>query len=199
MEKRYKETGYYNPTYYQIECPKCKHEAKVLSSAEYRNELKTKIECPHCLYRDEYKDHILYKIYVKRNCPDCGKPIFREQKNLTKPSETLRVRCSYCKYETDYKPNVECCHPKANLKGQKGDPFFGYALWLQTEVKGHLFWAYNREHLEEIKAFVQADLRERQSTYLMTMTARLPQFIKEAKNREHILKAIEVLLKKDNK
>lgn len=65
-------------------------------------------------------------------------------------------------------------------------------MWLQTEVKGNLFWAYNREHLAEIENFVASDLRKSQPNghYTKSMVAWLPKFIIEAKNREAILKAI---------
>lgn len=193
MERRYKGTGYRYPTYYLVECPKCKHEAKVTLGDRYPSELELGIECPNCMYIAEYKDFILYKATVRRRCPDCGKEISYEQENLKEPVKDVTIKCSSCSFEAEYKPNIEQYILKPDLNGLKGDPIFGYLLWLQTEVKGNLFWAYNREHLEEIKIFVDADLRERQSAYRKTMTARLPEFIKTAKNRQDILKAISVL------
>ncbi|MGB4775795.1 MAG: hypothetical protein WBP45_11525, partial [Daejeonella sp.] len=78
------------------------------------------------------------------------------------------------------------------------DPVFKLPLWLQAEIKGHLFWAYNRQHLNEIKNYVGSKLRERliKDYKYTTMVEKLPNFIKDAKNREAIIKLIEKLERK---
>lgn len=74
------------------------------------------------------------------------------------------------------------------------DPYFGVPLWLQVETRHGWLWAYNLEHLDLIRRFVQASLRERAPWYdtgqKMTLVARLPVWIKRAKNRDEILSAI---------
>jgi hypothetical protein len=74
------------------------------------------------------------------------------------------------------------------------DPFFGMPLWLQVETRHGWLWAYNAEHLDLIRRFVQASLRERASWYdtgqRMTLVGRLPAWVKRAKNRVEILRAI---------
>jgi hypothetical protein len=74
------------------------------------------------------------------------------------------------------------------------DPYFGVALWLQVETRHGWLWAYNLEHLELIRRFVQASLRERAPWYdtgqKMTLVARLPAWIKRAKNRDEVLRAV---------
>lgn len=71
------------------------------------------------------------------------------------------------------------------------------ASWL---LKFGVLWAYNVEHLADLKAFVQADLRER-NNYAGngSMFSRLPLWIKSAKNRVTILKLIEKLENKCQK
>lgn len=76
------------------------------------------------------------------------------------------------------------------------DPIFHLPLWLQENVRGNLLWAYNRSHLHDVKEYVGAKLRERRTTRYTTMVEKLPTFIKEAKNREAILKAIEKMERK---
>jgi hypothetical protein len=55
-------------------------------------------------------------------------------------------------------------------------------------------WAYNLDHLDLLQHFVQAPLRERAPWYdtrqKMTLVARLPLWIKRARNRDEILRAI---------
>lgn len=82
-------------------------------------------------------------------------------------------------------------------KGQAVDPIFSLPLWFQADIRGDLFWAYNREHLREIEAYVISKLRERQTDTHTTMVERLPNFIKDSKNREIIVKVIEQLERKN--
>ncbi|MEV7152714.1 hypothetical protein AB0O05_40150 [Streptomyces sp. NPDC093084] len=74
------------------------------------------------------------------------------------------------------------------------DPYFGLPLWLQVETRHGWLWAYNLEHLDLIRRFVQAPLRERAPWYdagqRMTLVARLPVWIKRARNRDEILRAV---------
>jgi hypothetical protein len=74
------------------------------------------------------------------------------------------------------------------------DPYFGMPLWLQIETRHGWLWAYNLEHLDLIRRFVQASLRERAPWYdtgqKMTLAARLPVWIKRAKNRDEVLRAV---------
>ena len=71
------------------------------------------------------------------------------------------------------------------------------ALWLRAETRHGELWAYNLEHLDLIRRFVAADLRERAPWYdtgqKMTLVARLPAWIKSAKNRAEVLRAIDRL------
>ncbi|MCF3130818.1 hypothetical protein [Streptomyces olivochromogenes] len=79
--------------------------------------------------------------------------------------------------------------------GEATDPYFGLPLWLQAETRHGRLWAYNPEHLKLIGQFVQAPLRERApwnaQVRKMTLIARLPAWIKSAKNRDEVLRAIE--------
>lgn len=74
------------------------------------------------------------------------------------------------------------------------DPYFGLPLWLQVESRHGWLWAYNLDHLDLIRRFVQASLRERAPWYdtgqNMTLVARLPAWIKRAKNRDEVLRAV---------
>ncbi|MEP6738507.1 MAG: hypothetical protein ABJA70_23475 [Chryseolinea sp.] len=92
-----------------------------------------------------------------------------------------------------YKPKNEKYRTMYPETGQATDPIFNLPLWLQADVRGNLFWAYNFEHLHEIKDYVSSKLRERQSASFTTMVEKLPHFIKDAKNREAMIKAIERL------
>ncbi|MFC8088867.1 hypothetical protein [Streptomyces sp. NPDC057301] len=70
-------------------------------------------------------------------------------------------------------------------------------LWLQTETRHGVVWAYNLGHLDLLRRFVAASLRERPPWYehgrKMTYIGRLPAWIKRAKNRDEVLRAIDRL------
>ena len=77
------------------------------------------------------------------------------------------------------------------------DPYFDLPLWLQIVTRHGWLWAYNLEHLDLIRRYVQAPLRERAPWYdhgqKMTLTARLPRWIKTAKHRDEVLRAVDRL------
>lgn len=70
-------------------------------------------------------------------------------------------------------------------------------LWLRTDTRHGELWAYNLQHLDLIRRFVAADLRERAPWYdigqKMTLVARLPAWMKSAKNRDEVLRAVDRL------
>lgn len=79
------------------------------------------------------------------------------------------------------------------------DWYFRLPLWLTIECcGGKILWAYSERHLNFIENYVGASLRERQPHVNKSMASRLPQWIKSAKNRDEILKAIERLWGKLN-
>jgi hypothetical protein len=57
-----------------------------------------------------------------------------------------------------------------------------------------ILWAYNREHLKFLEDYVSAALREREPNMNASLVSRLPAWIKEAKNKGNVIKAIRELL-----
>lgn len=68
-------------------------------------------------------------------------------------------------------------------------------LWLRGATRHGELWAYSLEHLDLIRRFVAADLRERDPWYehrrKMTCVGRLPAWTKSAKNRTEVLRVID--------
>lgn len=73
------------------------------------------------------------------------------------------------------------------------DPHFGHPLRLVETTRLGVVWAYNARHLTELRAYVGALLRERRGSTNRSLTSRLPRWIKLAKNRETVLKALDRL------
>jgi ssDNA-binding Zn-finger/Zn-ribbon topoisomerase 1 len=173
-----------------VECPKCQKEALVF----YENR-KGKLSCLNCNHVESGSDRIRYKAIVKRSCDNCGKPFEIAAPYNKKIVEELTIPCPNCRIVRTLKARND--EYKLVYKNTGiGDPVFNLPLWLQCDIRGNQFWAYNREHLNEIRSYVSSRLRERQTMSPTTMVERLPNFIKEARNRETIVKAIDKLLRK---
>ncbi|MGI4872981.1 MAG: hypothetical protein ACRYFX_17610 [Janthinobacterium lividum] len=173
-----------------VKCPSCQRPAIVTVANSYST---AKLTCNYCNYSETAADRIRYKVSVRDNCDNCGKLISKVIPHSKKPVDGFAISCSACEETRIYRAtNEEYTRPY----NYGADPVFHLPLWLQETVRGNLFWAYNRRHLHDIKQYVTAKLRERQDIKYTTMVETLPNFIKAAKNREAMLKAIEKLERK---
>jgi len=178
-----------------VECPKCRREALVTVDSPHWGG-NGKLTCRNCMYSEQAVDLIRYKSIVKRHCDNCGKEFETIIPNQKEKAGEITIPCPHCGTTRTYKPKNEKYTNRYETKGQAADPIFGLPLWFQADVRGDLFWAYNRVHLNEIKSYVTSKLRERQTATHTTMVERLPNFIKDSKNRETIVKVIERLERK---
>jgi transcription elongation factor Elf1 len=182
-------------TEFIVECPKCKHESFVTTSSPwFFND--GKLNCSHCSHSEKAADMIRYKVSVKANCDNCGKLINKVIPCSKEKVDSLAVSCLNCGTSRVHRVRNEEYMSTYNPAALGLDPIFHLPLWLQKNVRGNLLWAYNRSHLHDVKEYVGAKLRERRTTRYTTMVEKLPTFIKEAKNREAILKAIEKMERK---
>ena len=83
-------------------------------------------------------------------------------------------------------------------EGNPTDGVFEFDLWLTSQCNGHPLWAFNLKHLIYLENYISADLRERSRDDKLgwsnsSLTSRLPKWMKSAKNREALLKAIAQL------
>ena len=112
-------------------------------------------------------------------CPKCLEPI-----DLADD----RIACLHCGYSKIFESH--------------GTSFFrvletGLKLkyFLEIDCCNHRLTAVNVNHLNFIKEYVESDLRERIPNVNQSMASRLPQWIKDKKNRSEILKCIQKLYK----
>ncbi len=132
-------------------------------------------------------------------CPQCGgcawvRPLAKPPGTVIKsPTRTARspwrVTCPTCSYTQNWQGN-------SITVGSPVDSYFQLPLWFQTDVGDHRLWAYNLRHLQFIKAFVRATIREGSRTGTVgtrnrSVVSRLPEWVKTAKNRKRILKALD--------
>ncbi|QNP69034.1 hypothetical protein IAG44_05975 [Streptomyces roseirectus] len=126
----------------------------------------------------QYTDSVLVR------CPRCDRLAHRETHRSKAAGETSRWRviCRSCGLSWARWTPDKC----------------PLTLWLQADTRHGTVWAYNLEHLTLLRDFVAADLREHAPWYehehrRMTLVARLPAWLKSAKNRPEILRTIDRL------
>jgi hypothetical protein len=123
-------------------------------------------------------------------CPRCaahGRVIAEPGTEELPTTCPRRLVCAGCGHTAIWSPRGRSVRREAGR-----DPFFRQPLWLSATVRGHLLWAYNREHLDVLAAFVAAGLRERgpYGNCSMSMIERLPAWIKFARNRDDVLSTV---------
>ncbi|MEU8660875.1 hypothetical protein [Actinoplanes philippinensis] len=123
-------------------------------------------------------------------CPRCS----ARAVVTTRPVEGLRVLswprrfvCTACVSTASW-PSAD----PSSCWGGPEDPFFRFRLWRTAELRsGRILWAFNAAHLTLLEDFVGARLRERgPAAGHMTMIARLPAWMKAAKNRDEVSRAL---------
>lgn len=134
-------------------------------------------------YINEFGDEFLVV------CPKCekqAKVLLIENKVLNISQLLAAPRKLVC---------LNCGHNAVQNKmtasiGAAFDWYFRQPLWLQVPCCQNVLWAYNKRHLEFIEGYVSAKLRTRKPNVNQSLASRLPQWIKDAKNRDEILKCV---------
>ena len=134
----------------------------------------------------------VYLAPAYNRCDYCGSALHLCEK-VNRFKDKLEAKCTGCKQEKKYDVHYSLTY--ANSK-QAIDPYFGLQLWLQTHVGQNVLWAYNFEHLQYLKTYVSAKLREAAEGGKYSLAWKLPNFIKVSKNRDKILKVIDRLERK---
>lgn len=205
-QNRYRtENSSHSPQYYEVECPKCTKLAFVRFSPHYpKSPYHVKVgegsylSCEHCAYLKRWRkqSRVSYTLSLKIFCPECGHYHQYQQHKAPKKFTRIMFSCQKCGVKRPYRPTVAENSLTTSHRGIQRDPFFSAPLWLQARINKNIIWAYNREHLSWIKAYIKADLREKDRQYLMTKEARLPTFLKLAKNRQPLLKLIDKMMRR---
>ena len=127
-----------------------------------------------------------------RFCPDCSKTkphrLLRHEGAPAKPKRYISWTCScgkLVKRQIIWYPERSSAVPI--------DPFFGYPLLLQVSVGGEILWAYNEPHLALLTDYISAEIREKSVHRKWSMVARLPTWMKLAKNRPKVLRGLKKL------
>ena len=109
-------------------------------------------------------------------CPSCKKPVDLSSRKLS------CIQCGYSKVFSEEGTWVKLVPVSVPMED-----------YLTIPCCGHMLWAVNLAHLDFLEQYVRAQLRERQANVNKSMASRLPQWIKDRKNREEILACITKL------
>ena len=180
-------------THFLVHCPKCSGRARV-DVPHYLDFKHAVLKCFDCHFSEKAIDRMRFRSTAKARCTHCNARLTEVVADRKKRPTYVRLTCDECATAQIVRENWESYVLKYDYNGHL-DAAFGLPLWLQQSVKGHVLWANNIEHLIEIQNYVAATLRERTTNrFKMTMVERLPEFVKVAKNRKHILSALEKML-----
>jgi len=143
------------------------------------------VVCPRCAQRAWVRDRgPAAEPRVALTCPNCGLSQFWE------PSQPGVLTATNPKR---YPAGVVAM-------GATVDWYFHLPLWLQIPCCGETLWAYNAAHLDFLENYVCATLREHTRGPLgwsnQALANRLPRWVKDAHNREDILKCVQKLREK---
>jgi hypothetical protein len=134
----------------------------------------------------DYADEILIV------CPRCSGPAITKCIDAARRDTAAKCRlvCRRCGHLQEGPGRAQ---PQAARQGR--DPFLGLPLWLATPCCGETLSAFNARHLAALEAFALAELRERRRDAEhgwsnAAFTSRLPKWIKLAKNRAEVAKAL---------
>lgn len=110
--------------------------------------------------------------------------------------ESKRVACKSCGFSKDMYPRKRSNHYEYEFnlieQNPEADWYFGLPLYLQISCCGQQLWFLNERNLIYIEAYLEKNIRPSE-TYYMSIESRLPKWMKSAKNRTEILKAINKL------
>ncbi|MCW2262222.1 MULTISPECIES: hypothetical protein [Sphingobacterium] len=129
-----------------------------------------------------YKTIAEYEMEVRFSCTSCGFSV----KYINTPKFTAYIN-----------NKGQAVTSRLLIQNAPCDPFFGFDVWYQVETKHGLLWAYNLEHLTVIESYIADTHRTRNGLPYKnnSIGSRLPQWIKNAKNRIYLLKIIARLKK----
>jgi DNA-directed RNA polymerase subunit RPC12/RpoP len=131
--------------------------------------------------------------FGRRPCGNCGhKWLVARQRFDGFPRsipEHLPVECPECGHTSPVQVHAE----RAGSTNPAVDPHFGMPLYLVHSLRLGTVWAYNEHHLCELRLYVRATLRVRQGGGNRAMFSRIPVWMKLAKNREPVTRALQKL------
>lgn len=148
---------------------------------------------PQHRFRDDGRSHYDYLDDIVVTCPKCAATgrivpcgVARGHPKIA-AFAPRRFQCSGCNHRAESRGGI------VSFGTDGRDPYLRLPLRLQARTRYGMLYAYNAAHLDWIEAFVAAPLRERRipvGRANRSIASRLPVWVKAAKNREDVLRAL---------
>jgi hypothetical protein len=168
-----------------VVCPRCSMSAMAQDGM---------VTCRYCGFSHNFQNperptELVHTTWQPR-CNRCGGALPKIARRMWQgKARQIPIRCQACAHVDGYKVRSK---PNPVLAGH--DPISWLPYFLRVTIDGNTVWFQNFNHLKHIEAFVSAPLRIRAiAAPHMTSLERLPAWIKSARNRGPILRAIKRL------
>ena len=192
-----------------VSCPRCGR-AGVVRATWAQRPWTVVFRCTHCQLdahseRDDWLGQV--RLVGRRPCGYCGHqwlcvnqihsgagaiPIQLDEHRRTPSVDPVPARCPIC-----HRSSEVAVQAQRERDREGHDPHFGLPLRLTERTRAGLLWAYNAEHIDELRRYIAADQRERyRATSNKSMISRLPTWMKLARHRAMMLKALDRLAAK---
>jgi hypothetical protein len=178
-----------------VECPKCTKRATVTKNIPNSYFSSRTLKCPNCFYSQMGRKET-YVVELKCNCSHCASELRVNIPNVKEKKVSIEIKCDNCGNTEDYRTRNIGQEWKFENTGNPSDSYFGLPLWLTENFRGYMFWALNYAHLEYLKNYISAELREKKGRLGWTLVEKLPDWMKSGKNRVKLIKLITDLEKK---
>ncbi len=176
-------------------CPHCQCRALVVKDKPGTFYTERTLKCTGCFYSSKGRKES-FSVELNCHCSSCAAELRVILPDVNERKQTLAVKCRECNHTENYEPRNIPLVWQYPYDGEPTDGYFRLPLWLSEDFRGNTFWAFNYEHLDYLKRYISADLRERNDRKYWTMVEKLPEWIKSAKNRGKLLKLIDKLERK---
>ncbi|VXB71379.1 conserved hypothetical protein [Flavobacterium sp. 9R] len=190
QDENYTICNFQNDIY--VECPKCNKKAVIKKETPNSYFSERILTCSYCHYSQRGRKET-FRVELKCNCSNCSSQINLIIPNVNEKKEKIAVRCKNCGITQDYEPRNISQEWLFSNSGKTNENYFGLPLWINSNFRNHIFWAFNYEHLAYLKKYKSADLRERNNRTHWTMVEKLPDWMKSSKNRVKLIKLINEL------
>jgi len=155
--------------------------------------------CHHCSQK-KVQPRLIHIHKIEEQCSHCERFFRVEIPKEKHQFKVLNVNCPHCdtlnsgKVQKSNKPWYDRTH----YQKPATDIIFGYPLYFLDYLDNKPIWALNREHLQYLIDYIEADLRESPREGRIPYSVKghsyqLPKFMKLAKNRDKVLKILRQL------